>query len=67
MTGTEVFIARPETNISDCVKLLVAHTFLSLNSPTRINPFDLPQVVDSDEADSTLRANPQRFTAFSAL
>jgi type IV secretory pathway VirB4 component len=30
---------------------------LSLNSVTRINPFDLPQVVDTDEADNALRSN----------
>jgi type IV secretory pathway VirB4 component len=28
-----------------------------LNSNTRINPFDLPRVIDSDEADNALRAN----------
>ncbi|HMR72941.1 MAG TPA: conjugal transfer protein TraC, partial [Candidatus Saccharibacteria bacterium] len=30
---------------------------LSLNSDVRINPFDLPRVIDSDEADDSLRAN----------
>jgi type IV secretory pathway VirB4 component len=30
---------------------------LSLNSPTRINPFDLPKIVDTDEADNALRSN----------
>ena len=30
---------------------------MSLSSTTRINPFDLPQVVDQDEADNALRAN----------
>jgi conjugal transfer ATP-binding protein TraC len=30
---------------------------LSLNSATRINPFDLPQVVDTEEADNALRSN----------
>jgi hypothetical protein len=28
-----------------------------LNSTTRINPFDLPKVIDSDEADNALRSN----------
>jgi conjugal transfer ATP-binding protein TraC len=30
---------------------------LSLNSDVRINPFDLPRVIDSEEADDALRAN----------
>ncbi|MDR1032699.1 MAG: conjugal transfer protein TraC, partial [Candidatus Nomurabacteria bacterium] len=30
---------------------------LSLNSDTRINPFDLPKVIDSDDAEDALRAN----------
>ena len=30
---------------------------LSLSSDTRINPFDLPRVIDTDEADDALRAN----------
>src|SRR5690606_23738736 len=34
-----------------------AYVRLSLNSNTRINPFDLPQVVDSEEADDALRSN----------
>ncbi len=34
---------------------------LVLNSPTRINPFDLPKVVDNDEADNPLRSNLLHF------
>jgi type IV secretory pathway VirB4 component len=34
-----------------------AYIRLSLNSPTRINPFELPQVVDAEEADTALRTN----------
>jgi type IV secretory pathway VirB4 component len=34
-----------------------AYVRLSLNSTTRINPFDLPQVVDNEEADNALRSN----------
>jgi conjugal transfer ATP-binding protein TraC len=34
-----------------------AYVRLSLGSTTRINPFDLPRVVDSEEADSALRSN----------
>jgi conjugal transfer ATP-binding protein TraC len=58
MFGTEVFIIDPENEyqrMSDAVG--GAYVRLSLNSPTRINPFDLPQVVDTEEADSALRSN----------
>jgi len=58
MLGTEVFIVDPENEyqkMSDAVG--GAYVRLSLNSSTRINPFDLPQVVDSEEADSALRSN----------
>jgi len=34
-----------------------AYIRLSLNSQTRINPFDLPRVIDTEEADDALRAN----------
>jgi conjugal transfer ATP-binding protein TraC len=34
-----------------------AYVRLSLGSTTRINPFDLPGVIDSDEADNALRSN----------
>jgi type IV secretory pathway VirB4 component len=34
-----------------------AYVRLSLSSATRINPFDLPQVVDTEEADNALRSN----------
>ena len=34
-----------------------AYVKLSLNSTTRINPFDIPKVVDEDEADNALRSN----------
>jgi conjugal transfer ATP-binding protein TraC len=58
MFGTEIFIIDPENEyqrMSDAVG--GAYVRLSLNSNTRINPFDLPQVVDSDEADNALRSN----------
>lgn len=58
MFGTEVFIIDPENEyqkMSDAVG--GAYVKLSLNSPTRINPFDIPLVVDSDEADNALRSN----------
>ena len=34
-----------------------AYVRLSLSSSTRINPFDLPQVIDPEEADNALRSN----------
>ncbi|HSX53073.1 MAG TPA: DUF87 domain-containing protein [Patescibacteria group bacterium] len=58
MFGTEIFIIDPENEyerMSDAVG--GAYVRLSLNSATRINPFDLPKVVDSDEADNALRSN----------
>ncbi len=58
MFGTEIFIIDPENEyqkMSDAVG--GAYVRLSLNSPTRINPFDLPIVVDTEEADNALRSN----------
>lgn len=58
MTGTDVLIIDPENEyqkLSDAVG--GSYIRLSLNSDTRINPFDLPRVIDTDEADDSLRAN----------
>lgn len=58
MLGTDILIIDPENEyqkLSDAVGGSYIH--LSLNSDTRINPFDLPRVIDSDEADDALRAN----------
>ncbi|HSW99309.1 MAG TPA: DUF87 domain-containing protein, partial [Candidatus Saccharimonadales bacterium] len=58
MMGTEIFIVDPENEyerMSDAVA--GAYVRLSLNSATRINPFDLPRVVDTEEADNALRSN----------
>lgn len=58
MFGTEVFIIDPENEyekMSDAVG--GAYVKLSLNSPTRINPFDIPKVIDEDDADNALRSN----------
>lgn len=58
MTGSEVIIIDPENEyqkMSDAVG--GSYIRLSLNSDTRINPFDLPRVIDSDEAEDALRAN----------
>jgi conjugal transfer ATP-binding protein TraC len=54
----EIFIIDPENEYQKmCDAVGGAYVRLSLNSATRINPFDLPHVVDSDEADNPLRSN----------
>jgi conjugal transfer ATP-binding protein TraC len=58
MTGADILIIDPENEyqkLSDAVG--GSYIRLSLNSDTRINPFDLPKVIDTDEADDSLRAN----------
>jgi len=58
MIGSDVLIIDPENEyqkLSDAVG--GSYIRLSLNSDTRINPFDLPRVIDSEEADDALRAN----------
>jgi len=58
MTGSEIIIIDPENEyqkLSDAVG--GSYIRLSLNSNTRINPFDLPRVIDTDEAENALRAN----------
>lgn len=58
MMGAEVIIIDPENEyqkLSDAVG--GSYIRLSLNANTRINPFDLPRVIDTDEADNALRAN----------
>lgn len=58
MFGTEIFIIDPENEYQRMAEAVGgAYVKLSLNSPTRINPFDLPQVVDSEEAGDALRSN----------
>ncbi|HET7827430.1 MAG TPA: DUF87 domain-containing protein [Candidatus Saccharimonadales bacterium] len=58
MLGTEIFIIDPENEYQKmCEAVGGAYVRLSLNSGTRINPFDLPHVVDSDESDNPLRSN----------
>lgn len=58
MFGTEIFIIDPENEYQRMAEAVGgAYVRLSLNSNTRINPFDLPRVVDSDEADNALRSN----------
>lgn len=58
MMGSDIIIIDPENEyqkLSDAVG--GSYIRLSLNSDTRINPFDLPRVIESDEADDSLRAN----------
>ncbi len=58
MMGTEIFIIDPENEYQRmCEAVGGAYVRLSLNSTVRINPFDLPQVIDVDEADNALRSN----------
>jgi conjugal transfer ATP-binding protein TraC len=58
MMGADVLIIDPENEyqkLSDAVG--GSYIRLSLNSDVRVNPFDLPRVIDSEEADDALRAN----------
>ena len=58
MFGTEVFIIDPENEYERMADAVAgAYVRLSLNSTTRINPFDLPRVIDTEEADNALRSN----------
>jgi conjugal transfer ATP-binding protein TraC len=58
MYGTEIFIIDPENEYQRMAEAVGgAYVRLSLNSATRINPFDLPKVVDAEEADNALRSN----------
>ena len=58
MIGSEIIIIDPENEyqkLSDAVG--GSYIRLSLNSDVRINPFDLPKVIDSEDAEDALRAN----------
>jgi type IV secretory pathway VirB4 component len=58
MFGTEIFIIDPENEYQKMADAVGgAYVRLSLNSNVRINPFDLPEVIDSDEAENALRTN----------
>lgn len=58
MFGTEIVIIDPENEYQRMAEAVGgAYVRLSLNSATRINPFDLPKVVDTEEADNALRSN----------
>ena len=58
MTGADILIIDPENEYQKLAEAVGgSYIRLSLNSDTRINPFDLPKVIDTDEADDALRAN----------
>ena len=58
MTGAEIIIIDPENEYQKlCDAVGGSYIRLSLNSDVRINPFDLPKVVDSEDANDALRAN----------
>ncbi len=58
MTGSDVIIVDPENEYQRLSEAVGgSYIRLSLNSDVRINPFDLPRVIDSEEADDALRAN----------
>lgn len=63
MMGTDILIIDPENEYQKlCEAVGGSYIQLSLNSDTRINPFDLPKVIDSDDVNGgddtdSLRAN----------
>ncbi|MBR3256953.1 DUF87 domain-containing protein [Candidatus Saccharibacteria bacterium] len=58
MLGSEIVIIDPENEYQKlCDAVGGSYVRLSLNSDVRINPFDLPKVVDSEDANDALRAN----------
>lgn len=58
MMGTEIVIIDPENEYEKlCDAVGGSYIRMSLNSSTRVNPFDLPQVLDKDDADNALRSN----------
>ena len=58
MVGAEILIIDPENEYQKlCDAVGGSYIRLSLNSDVRINPFDLPKVVDAEDANDALRAN----------
>ena len=58
MMGSEILIIDPENEYQKLAEAVGgSYIRLSLTSNTRINPFDLPRVIDNDEAEDALRAN----------
>ncbi len=58
MMGSDILIIDPENEYQKlCDAVGGSYIRLSLSSDTRINPFDLPKVIDKEDADDALRAN----------
>ncbi len=58
MIGAEILIIDPENEYQKlCDAVGGSYIRLSLNSDVRINPFDLPKVVDAEDSNDALRAN----------
>lgn len=58
MLGTQVLIIDPENEYQRlCEAVGGSYLRLSLSSKTYFNPFDLPNVIDEEEAENALRAN----------
>ncbi len=58
MFGSEIIIIDPENEYQRlCEAVGGSYVRLSLNSSVRLNPFDLPGVVDDEEADNALKSN----------
>lgn len=58
MMGAEIIIVDPENEYQRlCEAVGGSYVHLALNSETRINPFDLPRVIENEEAEDALRAN----------
>ncbi len=58
MVGTEIIIIDPENEYQAlCDAVGGSYVRLSLNSDVRVNPFDLPKVVDAEDSNDALRAN----------
>ncbi|MBQ1373158.1 ATP-binding protein [Candidatus Saccharibacteria bacterium] len=58
MVGTEVIIIDPENEYQKlCDAVGGSYIRLSLNSDVRINPFDLPKVIDAEDSGDALRTN----------
>jgi len=58
MLGTEVIIIDPENEYKKlCDAVGGSYLNLSLNSPKRINPFDLPKLANKEDSRDALRSN----------
>lgn len=58
MMGSEIIIVDPENEYQRlCDAVGGSYIQLSLSSETRVNPFDLPRVIENEEAEDALRAN----------